>query len=61
MVLVVIGGGGLVLFGGVLLIGWIVGSFELDVVLVVGDVIWVSVFYFYVFFLVLVGIFIKSV
>lgn len=60
MALVVTGGGGLALLGGVLLIGRIVGSFELDVVLAAGDVIRSSPLYPYALFLVLAGIFTKS-
>lgn len=60
MALVVTGGGGLALLGGVLLIGRIVGSFELDAVLAAGDVIRNSPLYPYALFLVLAGIFTKS-
>ena len=60
MALVVTGGGGLALLGGVLLIGRIVGSFELDVVLAAGDAIRASALYPYALFLVLAGIFTKS-
>ena len=60
MALVVTGGGGLALLGGVLLIGRIVGSFELDAVLAAGDLIRASSLYPYALFLVLAGIFTKS-
>ncbi|NYF36179.1 monovalent cation/H+ antiporter subunit A [Stenotrophomonas sp. JAI102] len=60
MALVVTGGGGLALLGGVLLIGRIVGSFELDAVLAAGDLIRASALYPYALFLVLAGIFTKS-
>ncbi|WP_210131223.1 monovalent cation/H+ antiporter subunit A [Stenotrophomonas rhizophila] len=60
MALVVTGGGGLALLGGVLLIGRIVGSFELDAVLAAGDVIRASPLYPWALFLVLAGIFTKS-
>ena len=60
MALVVTGGGGLALLGGVLLIGRIVGSFELDAVLAAGDVIRASALYPWVLALVLIGIFTKS-
>ncbi|MFL9583385.1 monovalent cation/H+ antiporter subunit A [Stenotrophomonas sp. AB1(2024)] len=60
MALVVTGGGGLALLGGVLLIGRIVGSFELDAVLAAGDVIRANPLYPWALFLVLAGIFTKS-
>ena len=60
MALVITGGGGLALLGGVLLIGRIVGSFDLDVVLGAGQQIRDSALYPYVLFLVLAGIFTKS-
>jgi len=60
MALVITGGGGLALLGGVLLIGRIVGSFDLDVVLAAGDQIRASALYPYALFLVLAGIFTKS-
>lgn len=60
MALVITGGGGLALLGGVLLIGRIVGSFDLDVVLAAGQQIRDSALYPYVLFLVLAGIFTKS-
>ncbi len=60
MALVITGGGGLALLGGVLLIGRIVGSFDLDVVLAAGEQIRASALYPYALFLVLAGIFTKS-
>ncbi|MGH8044903.1 MAG: proton-conducting transporter membrane subunit, partial [Stenotrophomonas sp.] len=60
MALVVTGGGGLALLGGVLLIGRIVGSFELDVVLAAGEVIRAHALYPWALFLILAGIFTKS-
>ena len=45
MALAITGGGGLALLGGVLLLGHIVGSFELDVVLAAGDLIRASPLY----------------
>ncbi len=60
MALVITGGGGLALLGGVLLIGRIVGSFDLDVVLAAGEQIRASTLYPYALFLVLAGIFTKS-
>ena len=45
MALIVTGGGGLALLAGVLLIGRIVGSFDLDVVLASGDLIRASALY----------------
>ncbi|MGV8959965.1 MAG: monovalent cation/H+ antiporter subunit A [Stenotrophomonas sp.] len=60
MALVITGGGGLALLGGVLLIGRIVGSFELDVVLAAGDMIRASALYPWALGLVLLGIFTKS-
>ncbi len=60
MALVITGGGGLALLGGVLLIGRIVGSFELDAVLAAGDALRASALYPYALMLVLAGIFTKS-
>lgn len=60
MALVITGGGGLALLGGVLLIGRIVGSFDLDVVLAAGEQIRASALYPYALMLVLAGIFTKS-
>lgn len=61
MVLIVIGGGGLVLLVGVLLFGYIVGSFEFIEVFVVGELICVYVLYLLVLILILFGVFIKLV
>ncbi|KRG66534.1 monovalent cation/H+ antiporter subunit A [Stenotrophomonas humi] len=60
MALIVTGGGGLALLAGVLLIGRIVGSFDLDVVLASGDLIRASALYPWALLLVLAGIFTKS-
>lgn len=60
MALIVTGGGGLALLAGVLLIGRIVGSFDLDVVLASGDLIRASTLYPWALVLVLAGIFTKS-
>ncbi|UNK56394.1 monovalent cation/H+ antiporter subunit A [Pseudoxanthomonas daejeonensis] len=60
MALAITGGGGLALLGGVLLIGRIVGSYDLDTVLASGDLIRGSELYPWVLGLVLAGIFTKS-
>ena len=60
MAFVITGGGGLALLAGVLLIGRIVGSFDLDVVLASGDLIRGSALYPWALLLVLAGIFTKS-
>lgn len=60
MALVITGGGGLALLAGVLLIGRIVGSYELDAVFAAGDVIRASDWYPVVLGLVLAGVFTKS-
>ncbi len=60
MALIVTGGGGLALLAGVLLIGRIVGSFDLDVVLASGALIRSSALYPWALLLVLAGIFTKS-
>jgi multicomponent K+:H+ antiporter subunit A len=60
MALTLTGTGGLALLGGVILIGRIVGSYELDVVLASGDLIRGHALYPWVLGLVLVGIFTKS-
>lgn len=60
MALVITGAGGLALLGGVLLIGRIVGSYELDAVLAAGDAIRASALYPAVLALVLAGVFTKS-
>lgn len=60
MALAITGGGGLALLGGVLLIGHIVGSTQLDVVLASGDLIRASPLYVPALLLVLLGAFTKS-
>ncbi len=60
MALAITGFGGLALLGGVLLIGHIVGSYELDVVLAAGDVIRAHPLYVPALVLVLLGAFTKS-
>ncbi|WP_061288605.1 monovalent cation/H+ antiporter subunit A [Azotobacter vinelandii] len=60
MALVVTGGGGLALLAGVLLIGHIVGSFELSEVLVAGEAIRAHALYPAALMLVLLGVFSKS-
>ncbi|KAF1686676.1 monovalent cation/H+ antiporter subunit A [Pseudoxanthomonas broegbernensis] len=60
MALAITGGGGLALLGGVLLIGRIVGSYELDAVLAAGDAIRASELYPWALGLVLAGVFTKS-
>lgn len=60
MALTVTGLGGLALLAGVILIGHIVGSFDLDVVLASGELIRASALYPAALILVLLGIFTKS-
>ncbi len=60
MALVITGGGGLALLGGVLLLGRIVGSYQLDAVLAAGQTIRASVLYPWALGLILLGIFSKS-
>ena len=60
MALAITGAGGLALLGGVLLIGRIVGNFELDAVLASGDLIRGHALYPATLALVLLGIFTKS-
>jgi multicomponent K+:H+ antiporter subunit A len=60
MALVITGAGGLALLAGVLLIGRIVGTFELDVVLASGDLIRAHSLYPWATCLVLLGAFAKS-
>ncbi|MWV15916.1 monovalent cation/H+ antiporter subunit A [Pseudomonas sp. L-22-4S-12] len=60
MALTVTGGGGLALLAGVLLIGHIVGSFELSVVLAAGEQIRAHSLYPLALVLVLLGVFTKS-
>ena len=60
MALTITGGGGLALFAGVLLIGRITGSYELDVVLASGEAIRAHALYPWALGLILLGIFTKS-
>ena len=60
MALTITGLGGLALLGGVLLIGRVVGSYELDAVLASGDAIRASAEYPAILALVLAGVFTKS-
>ncbi|TWT16902.1 monovalent cation/H+ antiporter subunit A [Luteimonas wenzhouensis] len=60
MALTITGMGGLALLGGVLLIGRVAGSYELDVVLASGDAIRASAQYPAILALVLAGVFTKS-
>ncbi len=60
MALTITAAGGLALLGGVILIGRITGSYELDVVLASGDLIRAHALYPWVLGLVLLGVFTKS-
>jgi multicomponent K+:H+ antiporter subunit A len=60
MALAVTGGGGLALLAGVLLLGHVVGSFELSVVLARGDAVRAHALYPVILVLVLLGAFTKS-
>jgi len=60
MALIVTGGGGLCLLVGMLLLGRIVGSYDLDVVLGAGDLIRAHALYLPALLLILVGAFTKS-
>jgi len=60
MALAITGAGGLALLGGVLLLGRVVGSYELDAVLAAGDAIRASQLYPWILGLVLGGVFTKS-
>jgi multicomponent K+:H+ antiporter subunit A len=60
MALAVTGGGGLALLAGILLIGHIVGSYELSAVLASGDLIRTHALYPLTLILVLLGVFTKS-
>jgi len=60
MAFAITGGGGLCLLAGVLLIGHIVGSYELDVVLAAGDAIRAHALYLPALLLILMGAFTKS-
>ena len=60
MALAVTGGGGLALLAGILLIGQVVGSFDLATVLAAGDLIRAHALYPLILVLVLLGVFTKS-
>jgi len=60
MALAITGAGGLCLLAGILLIGHVVGSFDLDVVLASGALIKASAYYPVILILVLLGCFTKS-
>ncbi len=60
MALIVTSGGGLCLFAGMLLLGHIVGSYELDVILAAGDVVRAHALYTPTLLLILLGAFTKS-
>jgi multicomponent K+:H+ antiporter subunit A len=60
MALVITGGGGLALLAGVLILGNIVGSYNLSDVLVAGDLIRAHELYLPVLILILIGVFTKS-
>jgi multicomponent K+:H+ antiporter subunit A len=60
MALTITGAGGLALLGGVLLLGHVVGSYQLTDVLAAGDVIRSSEWYGWILGLVLLGVFTKS-
>ena len=60
MALTITAGGGLALLGGVILIGQIVGSYELDAVLLAGDAIRAHAWYPWILAAVLAGVFTKS-
>ncbi|GAA5234178.1 monovalent cation/H+ antiporter subunit A [Verticiella sediminum] len=60
MALIVTGTGGLALLAGVLLLGRVVGSYELDVVLAAGDVVRAHPWYIPILILILLGAFTKS-
>ncbi|WP_193074691.1 monovalent cation/H+ antiporter subunit A [Pseudomonas sp. FME51] len=60
MALAITGGGGLALLAGVLLLGQVVGSYELSVVLASGDLIREHALYPVILILVLLGVFTKS-
>ncbi len=60
MALAITGGGGLALFGGVILLGHIVGSYQLSDVLAAGDIIRAHPLYLPTLLLILLGVFTKS-
>src|SRR3546814_6515283 len=59
MALIVTSGGGLCLFAGMLLLGHIVGSYELDVILAAGDLVRAHALYTPTLILILLGAFTK--
>ncbi len=60
MALIVTSGGGLCLFAGVLLLGHVVGSYDLDAILAAGDVVRAHALYTPTLLLILLGAFTKS-
>jgi len=60
MALVITGAGGLALFASMLLLGWIVGSYELSVVLESRDIIVASPYFTTIFVLFFIGVITKS-
>ncbi|WP_428085934.1 monovalent cation/H+ antiporter subunit A [Candidatus Thioglobus sp.] len=60
MALVITGGGGLALLAGVLMLGYVVGSYNLSDILVAGDVVRSHELYMPILMLVLIGVFTKS-
>jgi multicomponent K+:H+ antiporter subunit A len=60
MALIVTSGGGLCLFAGVLLLGHVVGSYDLDVILAAGDTVRAHALYTPTLLLILLGAFTKS-
>ncbi|GAD00887.1 monovalent cation/H+ antiporter subunit A [Agarivorans albus] len=60
MALTITGAGGLALLGGIVLLGQVVGSYELDVVLNSGDLVQQHPYYFAILALFLLGAFTKS-
>src|SRR3546814_3613950 len=60
MALIVTSGCGLCLFAGMLLLGHIVGSYELDVILAAGDLVRAHALYTPTLILILLGAFTKS-
>lgn len=60
MALAITGMGGLALLGGMILLGQVVGSYQLDAVLAAGDVVRASPWYPAILALVLLGVFTKS-
>ncbi len=60
MALVITGGGGLALLAGVLMLGHVVGSYNLTDVLAAGDLVRAHELYFPILVLILIGVFTKS-